>query len=213
MLSTPKSPEINSDTIKLQIGVIALTLASITSFFSKTEITSISASYHEDGWARNIFVGFLFAISAFMLAYNGFSKKEMILSKVAAIAAFGVAMFPCGCGHQSGLTSIIHYASAVAMFSILAYFCHLFRDRAISKGHAEALRRSKIYIACGITISASILLMVFDHISDGKISSIDTRLTFHCEQAGLIAFGVSWLTASKSLPAISSPNERLRPFS
>lgn len=213
MLSTPRLPEIDSDTIKLQVGVIALTLANITSFFSETQITSISASYHEDGWARNLFVGFLFAISAFMLAYNGFSRREMILSKIAAISAFGVAMFPCGCGGQSGFASIAHYTSAAVMFSILAYFCYLFHRRAIGKGHIEALRRSKIYAICGIIIIVSMLLMVVDHLSGGTLSSAIPRLTFYCERAGLIAFGISWLTAGKLLPVISSPNERLHPFS
>lgn len=213
MLSTPNLPEINSDTIKLQVGVIALTLANITSFFSETQITSISASYHEGGWARNLLVGFLFAISAFMLAYNGFSRKEMVLSKIVAIAAFGVAMFPCGCGGPSGFVSVAHYISAAVMFSILAYFCYLFHCRAIDKGHVEALRRSKIYTICGIAIVASMLLMVIDHASGEKLSDIIPRLTFFCEQVGLIAFGISWLTASKLLPVISSPNERLHPFS
>lgn len=213
MLSTPNLPEIDSDTIKFQIGVIAITLANITSFFSDFPITSISASYHEGGWARNLLVGFLFAISAFMLAYNGFSKKEMILSKIVAAAAFGVAMFPCGCGSPSGFASIAHYVSAAVMFSILAYFCYLFHCRAIDKGHVEALRRSKIYAICGISIVASMLLMVVDHVSGDKLSSTIPRLTFYCERVGLIAFGVSWFTASKLLPVISSPNERLHPFS
>ena len=48
-------------------------------------------------WPRDIFVGSLFAISAFMLAYNGLSEPEMWLAKVASVAALGVAMFPCQC--------------------------------------------------------------------------------------------------------------------
>ena len=83
--------------MKLIVGVIAMSLAFLTNFFASSNILSISAAYHEGGWSQNFFVGFLFAISAFLLAYNGESRSEMILSKVAAVAALGVALFPCEC--------------------------------------------------------------------------------------------------------------------
>src|SRR4029453_11107877 len=70
MFSAPKQQEINHITIKLVVGIIALSLASLTSFFANSSITSISASYYEGGWSQSIFVGFLFAIAAFLLAYN-----------------------------------------------------------------------------------------------------------------------------------------------
>lgn len=213
MLSSPKHAEIDGNTIKLLIGLIALTLANITSMFSANEITSISASYHEGGWARNFFVGFLFAISAFMIAYNGFTRNEMLMSKAAALAAFGVAMFPCGCGNHAEVIPYVHYISAAIMFSVLAYFCYLFFKRATSKGHVEAIMRSKIYVLCGLVIVMSMLVMAVDYISGEVISNLFTRLTFYCERAGLIAFGISWLTASKILPFLASDAERIHPLS
>ena len=45
----------------------------------------------------------LFAIAAFLLAYNGFSRADMVLSKLASVAALGVAMFPCECANPSEL--------------------------------------------------------------------------------------------------------------
>src|SRR5262249_35008560 len=97
MLQHPDRPEINHRTMKLIVGLVALSLASLTSFFAHTRITSISASYYESGWSQNIFVGFLFAIAAFMLAYNGYSTLQMVLSKIAGIAALCIALFPCKC--------------------------------------------------------------------------------------------------------------------
>jgi len=47
MLAYPQRPEIDHRTMKLIVGLIALTLASLTSFFASTAITSISASYYE----------------------------------------------------------------------------------------------------------------------------------------------------------------------
>jgi hypothetical protein len=212
MFSSPTRHEIDHRTIKLIVGLIALTLANITSFFSNTPIASISASYYEDGWARNFLVGFLFAISSFLLAYNGESRKEMLLSKLAAAAAFGVAMFPCGCDSHIEAIPYVHYICSAVMFSILAIFCWIFHKRATKKGHREALRRSKVYIVSGLVILASMLIMAIDFITHDALSAIVPRLTFYCERAGLVAFGISWLTASRVFPVITSKEERFTPF-
>src|SRR6476660_7234669 len=71
MLFRPERYEINHRTIKLLIGLIAISLANVTAFFSSTPIASISASYYDEDWARDFLVGSLFAISAFLFAYNG----------------------------------------------------------------------------------------------------------------------------------------------
>src|SRR5262245_52114602 len=97
MLPTPRRQEIDHRTIKLIVGIVALSLAALTSLFAKTAITSISAAYYEGGLAQSTLVGFLFASSALLMSYNGFSKREMVLSKVASIAGLGVALFPCKC--------------------------------------------------------------------------------------------------------------------
>lgn len=212
MLS-PKRPEIDHRTIKLVVGLIALSLANLTSFFAQSSITSISASYYEGGWSLIIFVGFLFAISAFLLAYNGQSTLEMVLSKLAALAALGVAMFPCKCGDHAEIIPYVHGVSAATMFLILAFFCYVFFGRALNKGQPRAKVRAYIYAVCGVTIVAAILTLAFDYFSNGLISSRIARLTFYGERAGLIAFGVSWLTASRTLPVITSKAERFSPFS
>lgn len=71
-----------------------MSLAGLTSFLAKYRITSISGSYYEGGWSQIILIGFLFAIAAFLLAYDGLSTREMVLSKVASVAALGVAIVP-----------------------------------------------------------------------------------------------------------------------
>ena len=127
-------PEIDHHTTRLVVGLIALSLPFVTSFFSNSEITSLSAAYLQNGISRDIFVGFLFAIAAFLLSYNGKNICELVLSKVAALAALGVAIFPCVCKAPSAscenestkLLDNIHGISAVIMFLILAYFCYSF---------------------------------------------------------------------------------------
>ncbi len=76
--------EIDHHTLKLIVGVMAISLALLTAIFSDTPLDSISDAYYEVGKSRDILVGFLFAIAAFLLAYNGRSKRELVLSKIAA---------------------------------------------------------------------------------------------------------------------------------
>lgn len=209
MLFYPTKPEIDHRTLKLLVGLIALSLANLTSLFAKTRIASISESYYEGGWAQSIFVGFLFAIAAFLLAYNGLSRAEMVLSKVAAAGALGVALFPCGCGGHAEIIPHVHFASAAVMFLILAYFCYVFYKRALGKRHTEANRRAFIYAVSGLAIVVSIVAMVFDTLLHGVLSAAIPRLVFYCERTALVAFGVSWLTASRILPFLTRSDERL----
>lgn len=209
MAVKPIRVEINHHTIKLIVGIIAISLAILTSIFSETPLESISASYYEEGWSSTIFVGFLFAISAFLLAYHGRSVFEMVISKIAAISALGVAMFPCSCGGHQEIIPHVHYISATIMFLILVTFCYSFYKRAHSKGHKQAVFRAYIYAICGITILVSIAVIGLDCVLDGVISSRINRLTFYGEAVALFAFGIAWLTASRILPVITSKEERL----
>lgn len=205
----PARIEIEHHTIKLIIGVIAISLATLTSLFSATPLESISASYYEEGWSSTIFIGFLFAIAAFLLAYHGRSVFELIISKIAAVCALCVALFPCACGGHEEIIPHVHYISAALMFLILVAFCFSFLKRARSKGHLQARFRVFIYATSGITILASILIIGLDIVLKEAISSKITRLTFICEAIALVAFGIAWLTASRILPVITSRNERL----
>jgi len=212
MLSTPKREEIDHRTIKLIVGVIALSLATLTAAFASTAIESISASYYEGGWSQTIFIGFLFAIAAFLLAYNGLLKSEMILSKVAAGAALGVAMFPCECSGHPALLPYVHGASAAVMFVILAYFCYCFYRRAKAKGYPQAKVRAAIYVACGAVIITSIVVLALNSFTGGALADRVPRLVFYGEAASLIAFGISWLTASRTIPVITNKEERFSPL-
>jgi len=108
----------------------------------------------------------------------------MVLSKVAAVGAHGVALFPCGCSGHAETVPHVHFASAAVMFLILAYFCYVFYKRARGKGHPEANRRAFVYAASGLAIIASILSLVLDTLSGGVLTAAIPRLVFYCERAG-----------------------------
>lgn len=213
MLSNSGRFEIDHHTMKLIVGLIALCLASVASYLSGGGISSISASYHADGLARDYFVGSLFAIYALLLTYNGASRFEMILAKVAALAALGVAIFPCECVIHTQKIPGVHGVSAAIMFLCLAVFCYLFYRRAAAKPSAEAARRAVIYMFSGVVIVVSIITLSLDPLVDKAISKVIPRLIFYGEMSGLVAFGVAWLTASRALPILTNQNERINPFS
>ena len=212
MLATPNHQEIDHRTIKLIVGINALSLAPLTSLLAATPLTSISASFHEGGWSQSIFIGFLFAISAFLLAYNGLSRIEMVLSKVAAVAALGVALFPCRCDSHTELVRYVHSVSALVMFLVLTYFCFAFFKRAKAKGYAQAKTRAMMYALCGVIIVLSVAVLVLDQLLGGVVRAAVPRLVLYGEAAGLTAFGVSWLTASRVLPVLTRPDERFSPL-
>ena len=205
--NTGRPREIDHRTLKLVVGLVALLLPVLTNLFAHQGLPSISAAYYETGPSQTIFIGSLFAIASFLLAYNGESRLQMILSKVACGAALGIALFPCNCGDHFPRFYYLHYVSAAAMFLVLAYFCYAFYRKAQSKGHLEARMRAGIYAVCGTAILLSIVAIAFD----GLTHALRDRwpdFTFYGEAAGLWAFGVSWLVASRVLPIITRADER-----
>ena len=136
----------------------------------------------------------------------------MICSKVAAIAAFLIAMYPCGCNGNPEIVTGVHYTAAAVMFVVLAFFCGQFYRRAMDKGPGRARTRAGVYAICGAIIVLSIALMALNGALHFKFSEVHPRFVFWCEAAGLIAFGVSWLTASHALPLINASNERFSPL-
>ena len=201
-LSTHK-PDISTYTIRLVIGLIAITLPFLTSLLATEPLTSISAAYCDinSDWPRNIFVGFLIAISALFLAYNGSNSTEFYLSKIGSAASFLIATFP-GCGPNE---SSVHGIASVIMFSVLAVLCYQFYKSSSAKPFPEAQTRSIIYKTCGIVIILSMLIIALK----GVVFSNIERLVFYGETAALLAFGIAWFVASHIIPITTNSAEKV----
>jgi len=213
MFQDPEHEEIDHRTIKLIVGVVALSLPGLTSLFASAPLTSISASYYQGGWSQSIYIGFLFAISALLLGYNGHSWSEMVLSKVASLAGFVSVLFPCACDGHVAPVPYLHELAGATTFLILAYFCYAFLRRAWDKGHPQAKARAIIYALCGIGIVLTLVVLGSDALLlHGALTARFPRLTFHWEYVGLLAFGIAWLTASRFLPVLTRSDERFSPF-
>ena len=141
-------------TLRLIVGVIALSFSLVVSLLATTITSSISASYHTN--ARDVFVGFLFIIGALLVAYKGHAHQfrqdgantlwnriraiwgqheEDLLSTLGGAAALAAAIFPTMCDDCTrDLRSDIHSVAAIILFLIVMYFCLIpFPYRAFSK--------------------------------------------------------------------------------
>ena len=205
----PKRVEIDNRTLKLVVGLVAIGLPLLTDLLTDRHIRSISESYYFTGAASTIFVGFLFAIAAFLCAYNGRTRYQMFWSKVAGLSAALIALFPCDCERMKGPG--VHYVAAVAMFGVLTYFCWAFYRRSLTSSYPQARARRTVYLACAIAILLAILALSVNALLHFDASWIP-QFVFYGEAVGLVSFGTSWLVASRTLPGLTHPQERFSPF-
>lgn len=198
--------------LRLLMGLIALTLPVIAVALAGKSLTSISASYYSN--ARDMFVGQLFVVGAFLFAYNGHSDNESHASKIASLAAICIASFPTSCdGCPVGVSSIVHYAAAALLFSILAYFCFIPFQKGIrgklGKGKA---RRRWIYFICGSVMIGCIIFIGMANLFMAPETVATWRITFWGEWLALTAFGIAWIASGKTFRLIADEEEIYHPF-
>ncbi|MBK9015027.1 MAG: DUF998 domain-containing protein [Saprospiraceae bacterium] len=120
---------------------------------------SISAYYHTV--MRDVFVAILSAIAFFLYSYKGYDARDNVLSKLAALFAVGIALFPCradlrtNCyidlAHVNVLAGRLHLFFAVLFFLVLTYISLFqFTQTTDSKMMTNRKKdRNKIYRVCG----------------------------------------------------------------
>ncbi|VWC58995.1 hypothetical protein BLA18110_00780 [Burkholderia lata] len=229
----------NGTTIKAMIGVLAILLPVVEVILTSTWVRSISASYwfgipfHPEDpnachlpdtghpwlmlvdWPRIYLVGTLLAISALLLSYRGETMLQGVLARVGAIAAAGVALFPCNCDCYTELVPHLHYGSAGVVYTVLFYFVAHFYFKASRKAAgsyttgrpahsppawtSNAARRKHVYAFCLAGMIGSVLILATSkHLPDSM------RPVLVGEAGGLLFFGLAWLTASRVAPIFTS---------
>ncbi|HEX8382246.1 MAG TPA: hypothetical protein VF592_02615 [Sphingomonas sp.] len=84
---------------------------------------STSAYYHHaDGRMRDVLVGALWALGAFLYFYEGYSRREDLALGGVGLAAVLVAVAPMGwpTGAPATLTGRLHAAAAIGFFLLIA---------------------------------------------------------------------------------------------
>lgn len=169
---------------------------------------SISDFFHTV--LRDAFVGSLFAIGVFLLAYEGYDKgpdeiiSDRALSTIAGIFALLVGFFPNETlGDVSGTfvreimsvraAAMVHYVSAMGFLFCLAIFCFYKFARSAQPG------RRPIYMACGWIILAGTVFAIIASVLKQtgspatKAFVLDWSLVFWGEAVAIWAFSLSWL--------------------
>jgi hypothetical protein len=195
--------------LRLLMGMMAFALPFVVHLISSTPLSSISAAYHTE--ARDIFVGLIFVVSAFMLAYKGHTPTETWVSGVASLATALIALYPTSCDTCAPDTSSqIHYVASAILFSILAYFClGPFRKNTKGQGGKKA-RRARIYLICGWIIVLCIVTIGVAELMMPAETMKALRLTYWVEVVALEAFGVAWIVAGKAIRPLVDEDEALK---
>lgn len=198
-------------TLRLLMGLIAFALPILVTYLAQpVQLDSISASYHTN--AQDAFVGMLFIVSAFMLAYRGRNPKQGFFSKLGAVAAALVAVFPTSTKVKPDLDSgPIHYTAAAVLFLVLAFFCYVFWKETHASDKPMEKRRSPFYMVCGIVIVVVIVVIAIANWFFSETAN-EYQLTFWGEGVALWAFGAAWIVSGKALPYLSEPDERPKLF-
>ena len=191
---------------------------------------SISEFYYTSG--RELFTGTLSAIAVFLWAYVGYPMdatdrwpSDRLVSRVAALAALGVAFIPTSsalglvvtpgatanctliqCAIGSFWAQWLHYTSAGIFFACLATFCLVLFCRTGPGPRTRGKQgRDRIYTTCGWAIVGCILALgvygyVYAHSDAAGQAALDTtRAVFILETIGIFAFAISWMVKGETL--------------
>jgi hypothetical protein len=182
----------------LAIGSIVLSLGSQHALPRPLIAPSISDYYFSP--MRNVYVGSLCAISVFFVCMRGYDLADEIAGYIAGVFSFGVAIFPPVDARKTGCTAFeakigfIHLGCAALMFVVLAYLCLLRFRKSDRELTPRKRHRNRLYAACGITIVACMVEMVWLTLSRFLNGRQRSHWMFWLEALALVAFGIAWLT-------------------
>jgi hypothetical protein len=164
------------------------------------------SSYYYTG-ARDIFVGTLWAIGFFFVAYKGYSKTEDWVGNFACVFAVLISLFPTTPELSPSITAIrvgyVHTGSAAIFFGIMAYFAFQFTSSDQSpEGQTPQKRlRNLVYKVCGYILAGSLVLIVLTAILPstlmGRLAGL--RPVYVLETVAILAFGISWLVKGEAV--------------
>ncbi len=165
---------------------------------------SISAYYHiSGGAARDVFVGVLWTIGAFLFFYKGYSTAENRALNLAGGLAVVIAVSPLDWPPGAALTlrGGLHDASAIVFFLCIAYVCVRCSSDTVTL--LDAARRqafTRTYRLLGFLMIALPLGVAALRLLLGRAAP-DVMVT-GIEIAAIYVFAVFWLVKSREIALI-----------
>lgn len=189
------------------MAALALSLAPMLAIggyvlFGTPLLPSMSAYY--DSGMRDVFVGVLCAVGAFLFLYKGYTRRENLALNVAGVCAPLAALFPmspAGDCAVEGAGFSWHGLFAVTFFLAIGYVCvFLYKDSATD---AMSPARQRLYHrvakTCGwvmIACVAAALLYNFFVPAAVKAAWCAVAIVFWLEALAVTAFSVHWIFKS-----------------
>ncbi len=201
---------ISYNSLRIMFGFMGMILPFLLAIAGKSlfdlEIQpSISDYYHTQ--MRDVLVGGLWAIGAFLLAYKGPALVDNLLAKLACLSAIGISLFPTPAGDETlfemDWVGLLHYLFAAIFFGSLIIFS-LFLFTQTKKGVPPTqmkLVRNQVYTVCGLIMLTCVLLIgLYNLIPPESQSPVDQyQPVFWLETVAILAFGISWFVKGEGL--------------
>lgn len=180
--------------------------------------TSISAYYHApaDGFfpsTRDLFVGVLCAVGAFLYFYKGYSRREMIALNAGGLAAIVIGLVPVdypynpdGWPSAVGLT---HNVASLIFFVAIAYVC-LARSRdtlSLVEDPERRARFASVYSVLGTLMIAAPATATILHLLIPRAAD-EAYWVLAIEVAGIWVFAAFWLVKSREIRALEAQRRR-----
>jgi len=203
---------INHLTLRKYLGILGMALPLILIIGNSFHIENSISHYYYTRMSV-VFTGTLIAFGFFLISYRGYLKEkeelfsDNLITNIAGILAFIVAVIPTACGtcddgvpgwHDDTVRSTIHLVSAGLFIISMGYMSFVQFVKSTDTDDLT-IRRKRIYKTCGIIIWASVLVLLSGYAFN--LNFPDTA-TFWGETVALIAFGTAWLVKSESLEKI-----------
>jgi hypothetical protein len=187
-------------TLRRVLGVLGVALPIVLASWGVVETRSWqvlpSISDYAGLRARDALVGILFAIACFLFAYRGYGRRDDVAGDLGCLFALGVALF----SNRGGpVEATIHFASAAALFLVLAYFSFFLVTR--SRGEVTPMKkvRNGVYRGCAVTIVVCIVLIGAYGLWLRESAIAPFRPVFWLESLALWAFGASWFVKGETI--------------
>lgn len=157
---------------------------------NQLHLDSISAFYGTNGIARDLFVGILWAIASFLVAYRGLTIVEDWILNLAGVCAAFIAIIPCDCWHGPTVPSNRwHVTFAISFFVLMAIVILWFARKTINLLPERSRPMFKwAYLANGIAFVGSIATVV----ALNELLPHYARFVFRIEWLGVWSFSAFW---------------------
>ena len=216
----PKRNELIVNYMRLRQAVgwigtlLPIVLLAGAAFTSTARPGSMSGYYYTD--MRDIFVGTLWALGVFLVAYRGYDKVDDSITNVAGFAAIGVALFPtkpavCTAGpgacpassvtrlstHQQ-VVGDIHLVLAAVTLIALGLMALRFAKKQTKQRFAT---ENAIYLGSGAIVLGCVGLAALFALLPASVKGQWPWLFFF-EAVAVFAFGVSWFVKGRTIQGV-----------